>query len=42
MAVCTAIVDHMVDIAHLLLGVHVQQGSIQAYIQEGRISLDGM
>ena len=41
MAVRTAIVDHMVNIAHLLLGAHVQQISIQAYIQDSRMSLDG-
>ena len=41
MPVHTAIVDHMVDIAHLLLGVHVQQSSIQAYIQDSQMSLDG-
>ena len=40
MAVCAAIVDHMIDIAHLI-GVHVQQSSVQAYIQDSRMSVDG-
>ena len=40
MAVRTAIVDHMVNISNLLLGAHVQQNSIQAYIQDSRMSLD--
>ena len=41
MTVRTAIIDHMVRIAHLLLGVHVQQSSIRAYIQNSRMSVDG-
>ena len=40
MAVRTAIVDHMVNIAHLLLGAHVQQNSIQADIQDSQMSFD--
>ena len=41
MAVRRAIVNHMVSIAHLLLGSHVQQNSIQAYIQDTAMNQEG-
>ena len=36
-----AILDHMISIAHLLLDAHVQHSSIQAYIQESKMNMNG-
>ena len=41
LAVRIAILQHMQSIAHLLLGAHVQQTSIDDYIRETSMHMDG-
>ena len=42
LAVRIAILQHMQSIAHLLLGIHVKQTSIDSYISETSMDMDGV